>query len=109
MTVNLLYWDGLMRGGATALLLLLAIFFVRDVRSSLTARLGLALALAGVSFLITLALPASFFRSGWRGPIARYAIAACLATATCLLVGLFFAFSPSPLLVHISARLPPGP
>ena len=69
MTVNLLYWDGLMRGGATALLLLLAIFFVRDVRSSLTARLGLTLALAGVSFLITLALPASFFRSWWRVPI----------------------------------------
>jgi AraC-like DNA-binding protein len=69
MMVNLLYWDGLMRGGATALLLLLAIFFVRDVRSSLTARLGLTLALAGVSFLITLALPASFFRSWWRLPI----------------------------------------
>ena len=69
MTVNLLYWDGLMRGGATALLLLLAIFFIRDVRSSLTARLGLTLALAGVSFLITLALPASFFRSWWRVPI----------------------------------------
>jgi AraC-like DNA-binding protein len=69
MTVNLLYWDGLMRGGAMALLLLLAIFFIRDVRSSLTARLGLTLALAGVSFLITLALPASFFRSWWRVPI----------------------------------------
>jgi AraC-like DNA-binding protein len=69
MTVNLLYWDGLMRGGATALLLLLAIFFIRDVRSSLTARLGLTLALAGVLFLITLALPASFFRSWWRVPI----------------------------------------
>ena len=69
MAVNLLYWDGLMRGGATALLLLLAIFFVRDVRSSVTARLGLTLALAGVSFLITLALPAGFFRSWLRIPI----------------------------------------
>lgn len=69
MTVNLLYWDGLLRGGAISLLLLLAIFFVRDVRSSLTARLGLTLALAGVLFLITLALPASFFRSWWRVPI----------------------------------------
>jgi AraC-like DNA-binding protein len=67
--MNLLYWDGLMRGGATALLLLLAIFFIRDVRSSQTARLGLALALAGVSYLITLALPAGFFRSWWRVPI----------------------------------------
>ena len=46
-----LYWDGVLRGGAAALLLLLAFRFGRDWRLGLAPRFGLLLSLGGVCYL----------------------------------------------------------
>ncbi len=67
--MNLIYWDGMIRGGAAALLLLLTLLFAREARSSLTARLGMLLTLGGISYLSLVIIPISLVQSWWRFPI----------------------------------------
>jgi hypothetical protein len=67
--MGLIFWDGVLRGGAMALMLLLAANFARRGAGSLTARLGLLLILSGLAYLFLPAAPQSFTVSPWRVPL----------------------------------------
>nr|WP_310523308.1 AraC family transcriptional regulator [Polymorphobacter sp.] len=62
---NPIFWDGVLRGGAAALLLLLVCNFARDWRGGLAPRFGLLLTLGGVSYL-TLPLMNAGLAGGWQ-------------------------------------------
>lgn len=67
--MGLIFWDGVMRGGAMALMLLLAVSFARRGNGALTARLGLLLTLSGLAYLFLPAAPLAFNESPWRVPL----------------------------------------
>ncbi len=67
--MELSYLDGLTRGAAGALLLLLAVFFTRDSRHSQTARLGAPLCLSGIAYLTMLAVPPCAAWRWWQIPV----------------------------------------
>jgi AraC-like DNA-binding protein len=60
--MNLFFWDGVLRGGAGSLFVLLALLFARDWRRALTFRLGVPLSIAALAYLALLPLPDV---SGW--------------------------------------------
>ncbi|MBC7519836.1 MAG: helix-turn-helix transcriptional regulator [Sandarakinorhabdus sp.] len=62
------FWDGVLRGGATVLLLLLACNFARGWQASLTARLGVLLTVSALCYLYLPALPAAYRGAWWRVP-----------------------------------------
>ncbi|QMW22492.1 AraC family transcriptional regulator [Sandaracinobacteroides saxicola] len=64
----MLYWDGALRGAAVALLVLLAWHFARDWGRGTTARLGVALALGGVCYVVLIGLPGEAMDAWWRVP-----------------------------------------
>lgn len=64
-----MFWDGVLRGGAMALMLLLAANFALRGGGSLTARLGLLLVLSGLAYLFLPAAPTAFNDSPWRVPL----------------------------------------
>jgi AraC-like DNA-binding protein len=66
--VTLIFWDGVLRGGTAALLLLLAWNFAQGWRASLTARLGLLLTVSGLCYLFLPALPQALTTAWWRVP-----------------------------------------
>jgi AraC-like DNA-binding protein len=66
--MGLMFWDGSLRGAAAALLLLLAINFGRDWRTSQTAKLGVALTVAGICYLTLPLIPKRFEPSWWSVP-----------------------------------------
>jgi AraC-like DNA-binding protein len=57
--MGLLFWDGLLRGGAGTLFLLLAAFFIRDWRASQTARIGAVLTVGAFCYVALVALDSS--------------------------------------------------
>lgn len=67
--MGLTFWDGVLRGGAMALMLLLAANFARRGAGALTARLGLLLVTSGLAYLFLPAAPAAFTASPWRVPL----------------------------------------
>jgi AraC-like DNA-binding protein len=67
--MDLIYLDGMIRGGAAALLLLLSLLFAREARRSLTARLGMFLTLGGASYLSLVIIPVPLVQSWWRFPL----------------------------------------
>ncbi len=66
--MELIFWDGVLRGGTTVLLLLLAWNFWRTRRGSLTARLGLLLTVSALCYLYLPALPRAYNTAWWRVP-----------------------------------------
>ncbi len=68
LAMGLIFWDGVLRGGAMALLLLAA-SFARGGAVTLTARLGLLLILSGLAYLFLPAAPPAFTGSPWRVPL----------------------------------------
>ena len=67
--MGLIFWDGVLRGGAMALMLLLAVNFARGGAGTLTARLGLVLIASGLAYLFLPAAPPAFTQSPWRVPL----------------------------------------
>lgn len=86
LPVTPLFWDGVLRGGAAALLLLLAWNFAQGWRASQTARLGLLLTVSGLCYLFLPALPAAYSGAWWRVPPHLFGMAA---------PGLFWLFAAS--------------
>lgn len=84
--MGIIFWDGVLRGGAMALMLLLAANFARGGAATLTARLGLLLTLSGLCYLFLPAAPPSFTASPWRVPLHLAGMAA---------PGLFWLFAAS--------------
>ena len=84
--MGLVFWDGVLRGGAMALMLLLAANFARGAAPTLTARLGLMLTLSGLCYLFLPAAPLAFNLSPWRVPLHISGMAA---------PGLFWLFAAS--------------
>jgi AraC-like DNA-binding protein len=84
--MTIIFWDGVLRGGAMALMLLLAANFARGGAITLTARLGLALVVSGLCYLFLPAAPFSFNDSPWRVPLHLAGMAA---------PGLFWLFAAS--------------
>jgi AraC-like DNA-binding protein len=84
--MGLVFWDGVLRGGAMAFMLLLAANFARGGAPTLTARLGLLLILSGLCYLFLPAAPLSFNASPWRVPLHLSGMAA---------PGLFWLFAAS--------------
>jgi AraC-like DNA-binding protein len=84
--MGMIFWDGVLRGGAMALMLLLATNFARGGGAALTARLGLLLTLSGLCYLFLPAAPPSFTASPWRVPLHLAGMAA---------PGLFWLFAAS--------------
>lgn len=82
----LIFFDGVLRGGAMALLLLLAWNFAQGWRRSQTARLGLLLTIAGLCYLFLPALPAAYTDAWGRVPVHLTGMAA---------PGLFWLFAAS--------------
>lgn len=80
----LLFWDGVLRGAAAGLFALLALFFARDWKKALSARLGLLLFVAGLFYLTLPATPAA--GGGWVLPVQLISMAA---------PGLFWLFAAS--------------
>ena len=50
--MDLAVWDAALRGGAFALFALLSLRFMRDWRTSLTARLGAIVTLGGAGYVV---------------------------------------------------------
>jgi AraC-like DNA-binding protein len=67
--MGLLFWDGVLRGGAIMIFALLALLFARDWNRSLTAKLGVLLTVGGISYLLLVAIPHQFDGSAWRVPL----------------------------------------
>jgi AraC-like DNA-binding protein len=84
--MGMVFWDGVLRGGALALMLLLATNFARGGAPTLTARLGLLLTLSGLCYLFLPAAPVAFNLSPWRVPLHVAGMAA---------PGLFWLFAAS--------------
>lgn len=63
-----LFWDGLLRGVALALLVLLGILFAPHARNNRTARLGCLVTLGGICYLFLMAIPPSDVHVWWRVP-----------------------------------------
>ncbi len=66
--MGLIFWDAALRGGAIALFALLSFLFVRDWRTSLTARLGAVTCLGGVAYVALIAIDSVGPRVAWRLP-----------------------------------------
>lgn len=84
--MGIAFWDGVLRGGVMALMLLLAANFARGGAPALAARLGLLLTLSGLCYLFLPAAPESFIASPWRVPLHLAGMAA---------PGLFWLFAAS--------------
>ena len=66
--MGIMFWDGVLRGGTTVLLLLLAWNFWRGRHASLTAVLGVLLTGSALCYLYLPALPATYNTALWRVP-----------------------------------------
>ena len=66
--MGLIFWDAALRGGAIALFALLSFLFVRDWRTSLTARLGAVTCLGAVAYTALIAIDAAGPTVPWRLP-----------------------------------------
>ena len=66
--MGLIFWDAALRGGAISLFALLAFLFVRDWRTSLTARLGAVTCLGGVAYVALIAIDTAGPTLPWRLP-----------------------------------------
>ncbi len=64
--MGLLFWDGVLRGGAAAIFALLALLFARDWKRSLTARFGVLLTVGGICYLSLVIIPHKFGDAAWR-------------------------------------------
>lgn len=84
--MGLEFWDGVLRGGTTVLLALLAWNFFKGWRASLTSRLGVLLTVSALCYLYLPALPAAYNDAGWRVPLHLAGMAA---------PGLFWLFAAS--------------
>jgi AraC-like DNA-binding protein len=84
--MDLIFLDGVLRGGTAVLLVLLAWNFWRHRSDSLTARLGVLLTLSGFCYLFLPAMPRSYLASWWRVPLHLGGLAA---------PGLFWLFASS--------------
>lgn len=67
--MGLLFWDGVLRGGAAAIFALLALLFARDWERSLTARFGVLLTIGGICYLSLVIIPHEFGGAAWRVPL----------------------------------------
>jgi len=74
--MELSFWDGVLRGAAAAVFLLLAALFLRDWTRSLTARLGALLTIGAVCYLILPVLSPAMNWEWWRVPLHIMALAA---------------------------------
>lgn len=74
--MGLLFWDGLLRGGAGALFVLLASLFGRDWNRSLTAKLGTLLALSGACYVAITIVDSALRFPWWRLPLHLMSLAA---------------------------------
>jgi AraC-like DNA-binding protein len=84
--MGLEFWDGALRGGTAVLLVLLAWNFWRSRGDSLTAKLGVLLALSGLCYLFIPALSRADLAAWWRVPLHVAGLAA---------PGLFWLFASS--------------
>lgn len=66
--MGLIFWDAALRGGAVALFALLSFLFVRDWRTSLTARLGAVTCLGAVAYTVLIAIDSAGPLVPWRLP-----------------------------------------
>ena len=68
--MGLVFWDNALRGAAIALYLLLALFFAREARRSLAARIGTLLTFGGACYVTLIAIDSQFgFGNPWRMPL----------------------------------------
>lgn len=85
--MDLLYWDGVLRGGAVALFLLLSWRFARDWNRSLTAKLGALVTLGGACYTLLIAVDGLWsFLNPYRVPLHLVSLAT---------PGLFWLFAAS--------------
>jgi len=82
----LLFLDGVLRGAAGGLFALLAYLFARNWRGALSARMGAALSIAGIAYLVLPTLAPAQDRSLWRVPFHLLSLAG---------PGLFWLFAAS--------------
>lgn len=66
--MGLIFWDAALRGGAIALFALLSFLFVRDWRTSLTARMGAVTCLGAVAYVALIAIDSAGPATLWRLP-----------------------------------------
>ncbi|UVO55108.1 AraC family transcriptional regulator [Sphingomonas sp. SUN039] len=66
--MGLIFWDAALRGGAITLFALLSFLFVRDWRTSLTARMGAITCLGAVAYTVLIAIDAAGPTVPWRLP-----------------------------------------
>ncbi len=66
--MGLVFWDAALRGGAISLFALLSFLFVRDWRTSLTARLGAVTCLGAVAYVALIAIDSAGPMKPWRLP-----------------------------------------
>lgn len=67
--MDLLFFDGMLRGAAGGLFLLLAYLFAGDWKNSLTARVGVMLTIGGACYLSLPVIPVHLEDSLWRVPL----------------------------------------
>lgn len=67
-TMGIFFWDGVLRGGTTVLLLLLTWNFWATRHGSLTAWLGMLLTVSALCYLYLPALPPAYNSAWWRVP-----------------------------------------
>ena len=64
------FWDSALRGAAVALFFLLTLFFLREARRSLAARMGALLAFGGICYVVLIAVDSQYgFANPWRLPL----------------------------------------
>ena len=68
MGMGLVFWDAALRGGAVTLFALLSFLFVRDWRTSLTARMGAVTCAGAVAYTMLIAIDSAGPASAWRWP-----------------------------------------
>lgn len=73
--MGLMFWDAALRGGAVTLFALLSFLFVRDWRTSLTARMGAVTCLGGVAYTILIAIDSAGPMVPWRLPFRLISLA----------------------------------
>lgn len=66
--MGMVFWDAALRGGAITLFALLSFLFLRDWRTSLTARLGSVTCLGGVAYVALIAIDSAGPAVPWRLP-----------------------------------------
>lgn len=67
--MGLLFWDGVLRGGAVAIFALLALLFARDWNRAPTARFGVLLTVGGICYLSLVIIPRELSATVWRVPL----------------------------------------